>query len=124
MSVVVCRDSTCTASVLKVSGRLEMGRAERRPDRLEERGTARRLASDRDSGSFLTEFVPSLNEAPAREDTRGLLDRLPVRPVQGTGPLETILKVGVTMVHGDFQAKNVLTGITGPVATDPLSRRR
>lgn len=42
MFVVVCRDSTCTASVLKVSGRLEMGRAERRPDRLEERRTARR----------------------------------------------------------------------------------
>lgn len=78
------------------------------------------LASDRDSGSFLMEFVPSLNEAPAREDTSGLLDRLPFRPVQGTGPLETILKDGVTMVHGDFQAKIVLTGITGPVAIDPL----
>lgn len=157
MSVVVlCRDRTGTATVLKVPGTRDMGVAESTALAVWKNGALPGvLATDPDTGSFLMEFIPSVKEAPSPDGITGLLERLHVSPVTGTARLETVLAGRIeaavlrfasgdraperehlavatammgalqrtakpTMVHGDFQAKNLLTGEHGPVAIDPL----
>ncbi|HEX9227650.1 MAG TPA: aminoglycoside phosphotransferase family protein, partial [Arthrobacter sp.] len=157
MSVVVlCRDRTGTATVLKVPGTRDMGVAESTALASWKNGALPGvLATDPDTGSFLMEFIPSIKQAPSPAGITGLLERLHVAPVTGTARLEAVLDGRIeaaalrfasenraserehlavatammealqrtakpTMVHGDFQAKNVLTGESGPVAIDPL----
>jgi hypothetical protein len=157
MSVVVrCRDKSGAASVLKVPGTREMGPAESSGLANWKNGALPGvLATDPATGSFLMEFIPSLNEAPSPAGITALLERLHVGPAHGTGSLEAVLAVRLegatarfgapdraaerehlavaaammetlqrtaedTMLHGDFQAKNVLTGVNGPIAIDPL----